>query len=104
MVLITTYQNTYNSSVNVQVQTVTASQTDSQSVSQHRVCVAKLELSRAVCTTDTSFHCFWITLLHCNMFVARHHDQLGMNLVCLFELLGHTACINCLLLEKGHVY
>jgi len=86
-------------SVNVQVQTVAAS----QSVSQHTVCVVKLELSRTVCTTDISFHSFWMTLLHCSIFVARHHDKLGMNPVCLFELLSYTTYINYLLLEKGHM-
>lgn len=94
-------------SVNVQVQTVAASQTVSQpvnqSVNQHRVCIAKLELSRTVSTTDTSFRSFWMTLLHCSMFVPRHHHQLGMNPVCLFELLRCTTCINYLLLYKGYM-
>lgn len=71
-----------------------ASQTGNQSVSQHTVCVAKLEISRTVCTTDTSFHSFWMTLLHCTMFVPRHHDQLGMNPVCLFKLFRCTTCTN----------
>jgi hypothetical protein len=68
-----------------------------------KVGVAKFELSRTVCTTDTSYDSFWMTSLHCSMFVARHHDQLGKNPACLFKLFRSTTCINYLLLDNGQV-